>query len=273
MSVSLSRSRVYRLLIIFIIPLLVAGGAYGAISGGHYYKSIKSASDGGAHLDMVVRGIKTNALENPLAIDGKDYTSANIGTLVYASSRAENLHSEVNLTVSGFVPGDYVYLAVTITNEGPVALNISSYSVSAIYVTGNGSALNPDWATANNSTLPAGEGGGYVSAPHLEEYPSLNDYLLKDNLFATYMNTSGDDPYGENGSLGIATFSQSYSYFISSTCDMQWYYTSAVTEAVNPQLASGQSFTWNLFYGLGVCGPLNIPGLTYSLTFNFTHVN
>ena len=88
-----------------------------------------------------VTGVATNAVDNPITINGNSYTTHNIQNYLKHSDDC----GTVSISASNFVPSDYVQFAVTITNTGTDTLAFQPFTYSFYFVTSSGKIINPPY--------------------------------------------------------------------------------------------------------------------------------
>ena len=180
-----------------------------------------------------VTGVATNAVNNPITINGNSYTTHNIQNYLKQSDNC----GTVSISASNFVPSDYVQFAVTITNTGTDTLVFQPFTYSFYFVTSSGHIINPPYP-APVTGYPAPINPSPAQPWTLASFgtDSLSNYLVK---------LSG-----------------------SKNWVMDFSYTNGAT--LPSTLAPGATFTYNLYAGLGSNVPYGIPSCFFSLSIPLT---
>jgi hypothetical protein len=180
-----------------------------------------------------VVGVATNAVINPITLDGHSFTSSNIGHYTQTVQAGNcGTPSQVRIFASNFVPSDYVQFAVKITNTGTATLAFQSYTYCSYFVTATGTIINPPYP-----------------AP-ITGYPAP-------------INPSSAQPWTLTN-FGTDTLSY---YLVKLSGSANWVKDFSYTSApiLPTTLAPGATFTYNLYIGLGANAPYGIPSNCFSL--------
>ena len=200
-----------------------------------------------------VAGADTNAVNSPITLAVGAYTSS------YTSSDITNFNppavagdpnnpSQVDLSASGFVPGEWAAISVTITNTGSAALTF----VNPVLVTDEFNAAGGSY------TFPSPYTEGTIG-PH--SYTDTFDFNP----------TTGFDYGATVNGFGTSTFAG----YLSGAFTNTWCQDNVIIGAntlPTVVLTTGQSFTYYIYTGLGLTPPYGIPGSIYTITLNLTPV-
>jgi hypothetical protein len=206
-----------------------------------------TAATGTSSISTVITGVETNAMVNPIDIDGQLYSApggqGNYAITDFSSSSVSNTPntaSVATVSTSGWYPGDYVVFAVTITNNGAATLAINNAATYHIVASIGGTQVY-DSTAVNGGTILV------MSAGEFGQNTPASDVALLSG--ATYGNTW----------LG----------------DNSWNYGNPIPTgpAMPAYLAQGQSFTYTLFIGLGENAPYNIGAFSTTVTINLPVAN
>jgi hypothetical protein len=191
--------------------------------------------------------VQTNASASPITMYGTPFTNGSTpGTVLGSSSGNPSAPSIVSFTASGFVPGDWIELDVTIKNTGTCTLQFTNWNYSCYFV--------------NATTGLPITSGPWTESP----YPP---YSASSGPLAWTLASFGSD--------STAAFLQ----YIKGTgpgigWDITWTANNSYQAGSLPTtLAPGASFTYVLYVGLGVNVPYGIPNMYYSITVNMVPKN
>lgn len=214
-----------------VVAVIMAGGVFGGVM------FLQHSSSGGilsSHANISftteIQGVSTNANQTPLAIDGSFYNLTDITNFHSSVSGNGGLNSTFTVTAGNFLDGDYVEFAVTITNTGgaPLILN----------------ATNNNYTYSNYFVNTQGQ---YINSPNASLYGN------------GYQNVSS--PMNYTGFGTAPTIQQELNLMSSSGWDINWvnWWGAASSNPIPHELKNGQSFTYDVFVGLGTQAAYNIP--------------
>lgn len=197
-----------------------------------------------------VVGVTTNAALSPIDINGNYYTSSNITS--YNSgviSGNPNTNSTVGITASGFIPNDYVQFQVTITNTGSATLAFSTtYTILDQFVDNSGNPI------------------GYI-------FPSNDPYNANYNDPVKTVAVSHPWTVADWGTDSLTTFQTQLTDNTKAGCASTWDQDNALlagTTVMPSTLATGQSFTYIIYTGLGAGTIYGIPACHYQIAISLT---
>ncbi|AKA48256.1 hypothetical protein IX51_03095 [uncultured archaeon] len=218
-----------------IIVILMSGSATAAVMAWEHPSNFNlTSSHASVAFETVVTGISTNANQTPLSINGHNYNLDNVINFNYISHGNGGMASNVNLQTGNFLPGDYVQFQVTVTNTGGTTLLLNS--------------------TDNNYTYSnyfVNSQGQYINSPDQQLYG--NGY----NNSSSPMNYTG---FGD-----APTTQQVLTLMGSSGWNINWVNWWGSASVIPHELKHGQSFTYDLYIGLGDQAAYNIPDQYFSL--------
>lgn len=208
-----------------------------------------------------VVGVDTNAVNTPIDINGVYYTSSNIATFAPpVQSGDPNNPSTVQISASGFVPGDYAVFKVTIKNTGSATLAFGNYIMNCNFVDSNGNIIP--------YTFPSND-------PYNANY---NDQPHNINVAGAWSLTSdmglGTGQYWDN-KADLPSMTTLFQTYITNNavagCASTWCMDNAFIGTTLPStLAPGATFTYYVYSGLGVQTIYGIPACLYSVSIPLT---
>ena len=196
-----------------------------------------------------VVGVATNAVNTPIDINGVYYTSSNIATFAPpVQSGDPNNPSTVEISASGFVPGDYAVFQVTIKNTGSATLAFSNYEYADNFIDSQGNKIS--------YTFPATD-------PHQPGY-TTTIHGPYSQAFSANWDTAGS----------VSAMTTLFQTYIDTTvvgCASTWCQDNAFIGGSLPTtLAPGATFVYYIYTGLGVDTIYGIPPCLYSVTIPLT---
>jgi len=172
-----------------------------------------------------------------------------------------NTPSTVAVTTSGFVPNDYMELQVVIHNTGSATLQFTpTYTWSCYFVKSDGT----DYAYPNI-------------------YSSHNDIATQKNIVTpmTYLGFNGVVGGGVSDTLtftdgndanNLALFGNTMIGASATGNNVNWEVGWGSASTFPTTLASGATFTYSIYIGLGINVPYGIPNMFFSLNIPLTTV-
>ena len=210
-----------------MVVLLMAGTATAAVMAWEHPSMIGvETSHANVSFKTTVTGITTDSNQTPLLVDGHYYNQANISGFSYVSYGNGRIPSSLMLNIGNILPGDYAEFQVTIANTGSTTLEFSNYTMTD---------------AAYNSTT-----GAYVP-------PSENVTGL--------MNATGSPlvaiaPYTYSTNFGNLTGYTAQDFYALLDGHSYWAFNwGSTTLKIPSELKNGQSFTYDIFVGLGTTAP------------------
>ena len=214
-------------------------------------------------ITTTVVGVDTNAVQNPIDINGQLYAAAGVNAPNIITSfnsgpiaSGPSTTSVASISASGFVPGDYALFQVTITNTGPTTLQFGNYMVNDSFVDSNGNTIG--------YTFPvyAGYGGTTELAKTAPAYSG---------------DISGFWDTATTQSIMTATFQTYLNNQATAGCINTWCQDNALigssAPTVGQTLVHGATFVYYIYTGLGIDTAPGIPAALYTVTIPLTVAN
>jgi hypothetical protein len=193
-----------------------------------------------------VVGVATNAVETPIDINGVYYTSSNIATFAPPVQSGDPNHpSTVEISASGFVPGDYAVFQVTIKNTGSATLAFTNYEYADNFIDSLGNKIAYTFPS-NDLYQP-----GYTTTIH-GPYSQAFSANWDTSTSVSAMTTIFQNYLTNNAAAGCASTWCQDNAFIGTT--------------LPTTLAPGATFVYYIYTGLGVDTIYGIPSCLYSVT-------
>jgi len=270
--------RKFKFLTIIVTTALVAAlviASAGPAIGSWIDHSVVSITSGAATTGITteVVGVATNAIINPIDIDGHTY-SAPGGDGAYSitqfdsgaiASDPTSLISQVSISASGFVPGDYALFQVTVTNTGSTTLQFGDYTVLSEFVNSGGTSIAYTFPVVTDPTQPAGyQTMGGNTAP-------ANPGFAYSGVISGFWNTNPTQ------SAQTALFLTYLNDEQVAGCANTWCGDNALipgpAPTVGQTLANGGTFVYYIYIGLGIDTAPGIPNMLYTLDLPLTVAN
>ena len=221
-----------------ILAVIMTGGVVGGVAflehGGATQVITREAS---VSFTTTVVGLTTNANQTSIGINGADYNLTNIQTFVATTAGNGGSNATVALSTSNFLDGDYVAFSVTIKNTGDAALLLNAtnnnVTVKDYFVNSNGNYILVSGYPATGNTSFGMNSTGFG-----------NDSL---STFITYLNDPSD---------GLTT-----------NWLNDW---GSLVGPIPHEISKGQSFTFELYVGLGSQASYPMPNQLFSISIPLT---
>jgi hypothetical protein len=228
-----------------------------------------TASAATTGITTTVVGVDTNAVQNPIDINGQLYaksggnapnaiTSFNSGPIV---SGPTTLTSTASISAGGFVPGDYALFQVTITNNGPTVLQFGDYTVLSEFVDSSGTSIAynaPAYENCPAFSAAANPAPVWNNQPISGFWNIASDQATQTTTFLTYINDEAvcgcaNTWCGDNCLIGTGT--------------------APTAPIVGQTLGNGATFVYYIYIGLGTYTAPGIANMLYTVTIPLTVAN
>lgn len=219
-----------------ILAVIVTGGVVGGVSFlEHGGATVITTREANVSFTTTVVGLTTNANQTPLEINGAYYNMTDIQNFAYTANGNGGTNSTVSMSTANFLDGDYAAFNVTIKNTGDAALLLN---------------------TSNNNVT-------------IKDYfiDSSGNYIAPSG-YPTTGNTTFAMNYTGFGNDSLTTF---VNYLYNTSLNTNWLNDwGSLAGPIPHEIVKGQSFTFELYVGLGSQAAYPIPDQFFSISIPLT---
>jgi len=212
-----------------------------------------------------VVGVYTNSSANAISIGGNSYTSANIASYNTGPIAGNpSSPSVASIVAGGWVPNDMVELSVTITNTGTTTLAFSPYTINCYFVSEPGNVRISSGPFYNNNGYSTGEFNQQAPWTNLGFNGAVGGGISDSVTLTNSADTTNRQVFSDNLIDGLAG---------GNNINWEVGWGTIGTTTVPTTLAPSATFVYNIYIGLGVNVPYNIPNMYFSLSIPMTIAN